>query len=412
MEGTRAYEPPWSSVSIYDRGGLYKSDYSDPDRSPPTNVARLYPNVRGCGYPPELNCENFFDTYKHNTTDFPCWVSTMDSSVAITQLDLERAKSEVLFSLIPLLIFIVFVLYAFCRMGVFAVCNPMKMCPNSPDTKVDLPNITPKKLLNYKRGLAAKKNQALAAFQVVDPAPPEGGFFDPPGGASGGIAIPATITEEPSREDLSGASSAVMPGDRGSNPPAVKVEDKSSAGKNNQVVTSAEVLPRKLSFRGIDEDDLTRLEQELFQNNPGKGYNPEKGDHPFSRSFRSDRSDTETVINELFGEELEKMDRERLADSYDVLDLKDLETYDAGPWIIRDSKSGASTTMRRRRSKSPPAGSLHSLWDYDDLDPQNEGGHDPYAGMQGSNPGPTAHNTQQPSSTTATTMASGRAKYL
>jgi hypothetical protein len=38
----------------------------------------------------------------------------------------ERAKEEVILSLIPLLIFIVFVLYAFCRLGVFAVCNPLK----------------------------------------------------------------------------------------------------------------------------------------------------------------------------------------------------------------------------------------------------------------------------------------------
>lgn len=136
MEGTKAYEPPWSSVALYDRGGLYQADYSDPQRSPPSNVARLYPNVRGCGYPPELNCEEFYDTYKKNQSDFNCWVSTLDTSVAITNLDLERAKSEVLFSLIPLLIFIVFVLYAFCRMGVFAVCNPMRICPKSPDTQV------------------------------------------------------------------------------------------------------------------------------------------------------------------------------------------------------------------------------------------------------------------------------------
>ena len=40
--------------------------------------------------------------------------------------DQERAKEEVILSLIPLLIFIVFVLYAFCRLGVFAVCNPLK----------------------------------------------------------------------------------------------------------------------------------------------------------------------------------------------------------------------------------------------------------------------------------------------
>ena len=106
----------------------------------------------------------------------------MDTSVAITKLDLERAKSEVLFSLIPLLIFIVFVLYAFCRMGVFAVCNPMRMCPNPADTQVDLPNVTPKQLLNYKRGLVAKKAQALAAFQVTEPPNQDSG--------GGGITIP------------------------------------------------------------------------------------------------------------------------------------------------------------------------------------------------------------------------------
>ena len=127
--------------------------------------------------------------YKHNETEYDCWVSTMDSSVAITKLDLERAKGEVLFSLIPLLIFIIFVLYAFCRMGVFAVCNPMRMCPNSPDTQVDLPSITPKKLLNYKRGLVAKKNQALAAFQQASGSPGDRPP-DPDSGGTGGIAIP------------------------------------------------------------------------------------------------------------------------------------------------------------------------------------------------------------------------------
>ena len=101
---------------------------------------------------------------------------------------------EVLFSLIPLLIFIIFVLYAFCRMGVFAVCNPMRMCPNSPDTQVDLPSITPKKLLNYKRGLVAKKNQALAAFQQASGSPGDRPP-DPDSGDTGGIAIPGKFPD-------------------------------------------------------------------------------------------------------------------------------------------------------------------------------------------------------------------------
>ena len=79
-------------------------------------------------------------------------------------------------------------------MGVFAVCNPMRMCPNSPDTQVDLPSITPKKLLNYKRGLVAKKNQALAAFQQASGSPGDRPP-DPDSGGSGGIAIPGKFPD-------------------------------------------------------------------------------------------------------------------------------------------------------------------------------------------------------------------------
>ena len=106
----------------------------------------------------------------------------------------------------------------------------------------------------------------------------------------------ATIVEEPTQEDLATSSAASISVDK------------------TKVVTSAEVLPRKLSFnKAIDEDDLTRIEQELFR--------LDKSNDPFNSSQQSQntRSETETVINELFGEELEKMDRDRLADRYDVL---------------------------------------------------------------------------------------------
>ena len=109
--------------------------------------------------------------------------------------------------------------------------------------------------------------------------------------------FPATIIEEPNQEDFATSSAASISVDK------------------TKVVTSAEVLPRKLSFnKTIDEnDDLTRIEQELFR--------LDKSNDPFNSSQQSQntRSETETVINELFGEELEKMDRDRLADRYDVL---------------------------------------------------------------------------------------------
>ena len=111
--------------------------------------------------------------------------------------------------------------------------------------------------------------------------------------------FPATIIEEPNQEDFATSSAASI-----------------SVDKHNKVVTSAEVLPRKLSFneKTIDEDDLTRIEQELFR--------LDKSNDPFNSSQQSQitrNSETETVINELFGEEFEKMDRDRLADRYDVL---------------------------------------------------------------------------------------------
>ena len=96
------YGPPWATISVFENNSAEQT--------------RLYPNVRGCGYPPELNCEAFYETYGPiNGNPFKCWVSNIDQSIAMTHLDLDRAKSEVIYSLIPLLIFIIFVLYAFCR---------------------------------------------------------------------------------------------------------------------------------------------------------------------------------------------------------------------------------------------------------------------------------------------------------
>ena len=75
------YSPPWASLSTFDRGGVNNADYSDEDASVPATTARLYPNVRGCGYPPELNCEKFYEDHMKIATSYKCWVSTMDTSV-------------------------------------------------------------------------------------------------------------------------------------------------------------------------------------------------------------------------------------------------------------------------------------------------------------------------------------------
>ena len=121
--------------------------------------------------------------------------------------------------------------------------------------------------------------------------------------------LSATIVEEPNQEDLATSSAACSA--------LSAVVDKT------KVVTSAEVLPRKLSFARnsggkLDEDDLSRIEQELFRLDKSSN-DPFNSSQVSQKTNASNRSETETVINELFGEEFEKMDRDRLADRYDVL---------------------------------------------------------------------------------------------
>ena len=49
------YTPPWNSVS---RLELQR------EQSPQNEgLAKLYPNVKGCGYPPDLDCDAFFEEF-------------------------------------------------------------------------------------------------------------------------------------------------------------------------------------------------------------------------------------------------------------------------------------------------------------------------------------------------------------
>lgn len=196
------------------------------------------------------------------------------------------------------------------------------MCPGGPDSKVELPSVTPKKLLTYKRSLHNKKND-FSTFQdnVDDPnSPCRGPSIDndeDPGGGGGGVAIPPTIMEEDADSSLLLTSDTLAPHE--------------CSGK--QVITSAQVLPRKPSVVSADSRmndeaaaDLTLLEKELFRNTSD---NKKSSNNTTTNADDDDdtKSETNTIINDLFGEELELMDRERLASRYDVVDLKDLEPY-------------------------------------------------------------------------------------
>ena len=177
VSGSRPIPPPWASIS---------SLALPPPPSTLDKPTKLYPNVRGCGYPPKLQCEgnilfnphllninkllcdtfvDFFDEFGSLDSSYPCWISHMDPEIALTELDLKKLKEEVMYSLVPLATFILSTLYALCRLGVFSICNPLRCCPKLPES-ADQTRLTPKQLFRYKKALMAKQAGRL---QIQDP---------------------------------------------------------------------------------------------------------------------------------------------------------------------------------------------------------------------------------------------------
>ena len=146
----------------------------------------------------------------------------------MTGLDLRRAKQEVILSLIPLLIFIVFVLYAFCRHGVFTICNPLKSCSchradeirtgagggveDDGSVAVDksMSPLSPKKLLAYKRGPSVEDNKSESLLDGSNEKLEDNNL---------GI-IPPTIQEVTDEEELG----------------VLKVASQSTSSKSNQTL--------------------------------------------------------------------------------------------------------------------------------------------------------------------------------
>merc|ERR1719445_1730479 len=52
--------PPWASLTALTMPHPAPSISA---MAPSSHVAKLYPNVRGCGYPPDLQCSEFFEDY-------------------------------------------------------------------------------------------------------------------------------------------------------------------------------------------------------------------------------------------------------------------------------------------------------------------------------------------------------------
>lgn len=74
--------------------------------------AKLFPNVKGCGYPPILNCTIFLKTYKTIGTNFSCYFSRIDPSLVINEFDLDQVYLNLVYAMaIPIPSFIISVVY-------------------------------------------------------------------------------------------------------------------------------------------------------------------------------------------------------------------------------------------------------------------------------------------------------------
>ncbi|XP_058454388.1 protein tipE-like isoform X1 [Malaya genurostris] len=74
--------------------------------------ARLFPNVKGCGYPPMLNCTIWTKKYWKIGTNFSCYYSRVDPGLVISDLDMwQNSLNLVLAMAIPIPSFIISVIY-------------------------------------------------------------------------------------------------------------------------------------------------------------------------------------------------------------------------------------------------------------------------------------------------------------
>ncbi|XP_039288651.1 protein tipE [Nilaparvata lugens] len=74
--------------------------------------AKLYPNVKGCGYPPMLNCSIFFKKYITEGTNFSCHYSRVDPGLVISDLDMWGVYMNLVYAMaIPIPSFIISVIY-------------------------------------------------------------------------------------------------------------------------------------------------------------------------------------------------------------------------------------------------------------------------------------------------------------
>ncbi|KAK3883284.1 hypothetical protein Pcinc_012411 [Petrolisthes cinctipes] len=74
--------------------------------------ARLYPNVKGCGYPPSINCTTFKANFTPLGVSYPCYYSKEQPLLVLTELDIDGTKRDLVYAIIfPWGLFLISILY-------------------------------------------------------------------------------------------------------------------------------------------------------------------------------------------------------------------------------------------------------------------------------------------------------------
>ena len=73
---------------------------------------KLYPNVKGCGYPPKIDCSVFAQNFGDAGRTFNCFFSQKEPDLVITELDHEEVHTVLLYPIaVPLPIFFISIFY-------------------------------------------------------------------------------------------------------------------------------------------------------------------------------------------------------------------------------------------------------------------------------------------------------------
>lgn len=129
--------------------------------------ARLYPNVIGCGYPPDVDCDQFFRLYAAEPAferTFPCYVSLSDPSVAVVHADRTEAAWRLVLGFTPLILCLGFSLYISLRLR----CQRRRARHSQAKglvPTVDLAAEQARRILESKRLLESRKQSWLKAFR-------------------------------------------------------------------------------------------------------------------------------------------------------------------------------------------------------------------------------------------------------